>query len=111
MLLLLLIFSFSVIAEEDVLLQSGFVTGNMYQSLDKSQKNHYVMGVVDGLLLSPLLKAPETEAKDLSNCLVGVENRQLLAVVNKHMADNPELWHQPMHILVCLLYTSPSPRD
>jgi hypothetical protein len=96
---LLLLISTSLFAkdQEPVLIQDGFVSGNIYIAMSVDEKTSYVMGVVDGLLLSPFLKAPETELEKLKKCLYGMENTQIVAIADKFLAANPERWHQSMH--------------
>ncbi len=63
------------------------------------RKLGYVMGFVDATFLSPLYGAPKSEVAWLERCGMGMTDEQLVAVLEKWMAGNPERWHESMHVL------------
>ena len=68
-----------------------------YRSSDNSMAP-YMAGVVNGLLLSPFLGAPEARVKPLHECLIGVTPNQLATVLKKWLKENPERWHDDCHV-------------
>jgi hypothetical protein len=44
-------------------IRAGFINGNDYLELDANEKRPYAMGAIDGLLVAPLLGAPEAQLK------------------------------------------------
>ena len=98
---LLILFSGQSIAEDDdsVLIQNGFIKGNDFRVLDSGGKNMYSMGLVDGILLSPLYGAPKSKLEEFESCTTGMNGSQLSAILDKYLAAHPERWHQSMHTL------------
>ncbi|MBL6791504.1 MAG: hypothetical protein ISQ46_05630 [Methylophilaceae bacterium] len=85
----------------------GFQTGNDYLEKSNSERSNYIMGITDGVLSSLLYLNKEipSEALDdvesLKTCLTSrVENlKQLTAIVDKYLQNNPERWAEPMSLL------------
>ncbi len=84
-----------------ITVRSGFITGAGFLELSESEQSVYAMGVVDGLLLSPLFGAPDKGgAFRLAECLVGLSGKQVAAMVKKFLDENPKRWLEDAHILV-----------
>jgi hypothetical protein len=98
---LLVVCSGQSIAKDDgsVLIQNGFIKGNDFRVLDSGSKNMYSMGLVDGILLSPLYGAPKLKLEKFESCTTGMNGSQLAAIFDKYLAAHPERWHQSMHTL------------
>ncbi|MGH8542100.1 MAG: Rap1a/Tai family immunity protein [Gammaproteobacteria bacterium] len=89
----------------------GFITGNEYQEFSDLQKRRYVIGVLDGLLLAPLLAAPNAEVEWLGRCITGMTDTQVVAIVAKYLQQNPHRWHESMHVLVYSVFVTTCPRS
>lgn len=88
-------------AQEDlVTIPPGYYTGNMYLRLPDRSRAMYLAGTVDGFLSAAAFGAPEKGVKWLSTCITGMENGQLLAIVDKWMAENPREWNFTMQLSV-----------
>ena len=99
--LLILVFvalSFSSFAKT-VNIQNGFLTGNDYRGLDAISKNMYVTGLIDGMFLAPFYGASEKEVSYLAKCTEGMTASQIRAIFDKYLKNNPEKWHQNMHLI------------
>jgi hypothetical protein len=83
----------------EVIIDFGFLRGNSYRQLSEVMRRGYVMGIVDGFYYSPMFGAPEKEVDRLSKCLTGWSDTQVMAVVDKWLANKPARWHEPMHVL------------
>jgi len=82
---------------------SSFVTGNRYLDMDQSSRIIYVIGVIDGIKLTPsfgISKGVEKTIKSLDNCFNVMSTGQLEAIVWKYLQDNPSKWHEPMNMLI-----------
>jgi hypothetical protein len=79
-------------------IRAGFVNGNDYLELDANEKRAYAMGAIDGLLVAPLLSAPEAQLKRLHDCTLQMNDRQVVAIITKYLRDNPAKWHHPMNL-------------
>jgi hypothetical protein len=91
----------AVKAEQDgVLIHDGFLTGNDYLELDSGGRNGYVMGLIDGIYISPFFWEGGSYLSTLSDCLTeGVTNGQLVAIFDKYLQENPVRWNQGMHVI------------
>ena len=99
--LLLAVFTGQSFATEDgsVLIQNGFIKGNDFRVLGSASKNMYSMGLVDGILLSPLYGSPNSKLRNFESCTTGMNGSQLSAIFDKYLVSHPERWHQSMHTL------------
>ena len=86
--------------EAGVRIKGGFITGNQYRGYANVLQRRYVMGVVDGLFLAPLLDAPKERLAWLENCVVGKTDDQVTTLVNQYLNKNRVRWHESMHVLV-----------
>ena len=96
-----------------------------YRNLPESSQRSYAAGIVDGMLLAPLLAAPKritfkakemaatTKTEWLENCIVGMNDEQVVAIINKWLRDHPERWHESVHTSVfwALSDACPQPKD
>jgi uncharacterized membrane protein YphA (DoxX/SURF4 family) len=76
---------------------NGFVTGSQFMSSLPVEKRAYAAGVIDGMLLAPLLGAPKSELSWFEGCVEGMTNEQIAAVLEKQLRDNPASWHLSAH--------------
>jgi len=74
-------------------------TGETYHGLTDSARSYYLSGLLDGFFGSPLLAGNENLATALHECLLQFHTVQIVAIVDKYIADNPALWHHSMHML------------
>lgn len=79
-----------------VLIRDGFFTGNSFREMSQAQQLAYVTGLFDGMMLAPMLGAPESEMKRFDQ-MKGINNGQILAIVTKALEEHPEEWHECMH--------------
>ncbi len=73
-------------------------TGNDYIKVDESGRTNYIYGVFDGLQLGSALD--KVELSLFKEYVYPMRIPQIKAIVDKHMKENPEKWHQPMASLV-----------
>ncbi|KWW37565.1 hypothetical protein ACUXAV_000794 [Cupriavidus metallidurans] len=88
---------------QSIMVPQGFFTGNTYQQLTDIDKRRYVIGVIDGLLASPLMaKGSLPRAEKLQRCELAAHmtDIQIKAIVDKFMSSNPERWGEDMGSLV-----------
>ena len=81
-------------------IHSGFLTGQEFRELPELRKRSYAAGIIDGMFLAPLFDAPKTRLAWLENCVVGMTDEQMAAIISKYVADHPERWHERAHLLV-----------
>lgn len=101
----LLLFPLAVSGQDQgVLIKEGFVTGNHYQQLPEVQQHAYLMGLTDGILVSPLLGVSRDEEglTWFERCDAHKNSGQLQAIVDRFLQDHPERWHEGMGVLFFL---------
>jgi hypothetical protein len=86
-------------ADHDVVIKSGFLTGNQYRAMTDDARRKYAMGIVDGIFLSPFFGAKKENLSRLERCLSGMQDTQLVAILDKDLAEHPTRWHEPMNTL------------
>lgn len=86
-------------ASEKVTVHTGFITGNTFLTLEPTSKNIYATGLIDGILLAPFYGAPGDNLKYFETCATGMPVRQVVAIFEKYLKENPEGWHRSMHVL------------
>ena len=82
---------------DDISYKGGFLSGNKYLSLSADGKERYAIGFIDGLLIAPLLGAPMEGLNWLEQCTAGMNSKQIVAILDIYLTDNPEKWHIPMN--------------
>jgi len=78
---------------------SAFLTGSAYDDLPVSERYGYAMGMIDGLFVSSLLTGSDGNLETLNGCLHGMNNKQVVAILDKYLRDNPKHWQEPMNLL------------
>jgi hypothetical protein len=84
-------------------IHNGFLTGNEYRARPESRRRAYVMGVVDGLMLSPVVANNESRGSQrLSSCLdtMRPSDEQLTVIVDRWVDAHPASWGGSVHTLV-----------
>lgn len=99
--IILFIFCSSTVFAESVLFAPGYLDGNRFLQMSKSEQTAYAMGLIDGMLFSPIFGA--TSNKDLScieYCSVNMTNIQITTILTKYLEDNPGKWHHPVNAIM-----------
>lgn len=86
-------------SEETFEIKAGFLTGNSYREMQDSGKRGYVMGFIDGLFVSVLHGAKKSTLRLIEQCVVGMSDGQVVAILEKWLTDHPGQWHEQMNIL------------
>jgi hypothetical protein len=82
-----------------VVVKTGFLSGADFRVLSSEGKRGYVQGFTDGVFVAPLFKALKSEVIWIESCITGMTDVQLVAILEKWLADNPARWHNPMNVL------------
>jgi len=83
---------------QSVQIHNGFGTAQQYLDMSHTEQTSYAMGVVNGMLVTPLLGVPEKDVAWLGQCVEGMNNYQVAAIIAKHIKENPERWHYGLHV-------------
>lgn len=85
--------------EDQVIIRNGFLSGTECMLVPEGTLQYYMMGFVNGILMSPMWNASRSCLQPLADCLTRMSNVQLEAVMRKWLKENPERWHEGCHIL------------
>ena len=85
--------------EQGILITRGFLNGQTYIEASEMARSYYVMGLVDGLLVSPMMDARvEKNVINFSRCLTGITSDKLDALLLAEFEENPRTLEQSVHI-------------
>lgn len=82
----------------EVYIKNGFMTGQAYLGLPERAQRAYAMGLIDGMLLSPMLGGRARDNQWLGSCVTGYSDSQAAAVLHRALRDEPGAWHMPAHV-------------
>jgi hypothetical protein len=85
--------------EPGIAIKTGFLTGNSYRALAPESRRAYAIGLLDGMFLSPFFDANKQKLEWLERCATGMGDKQVAAIFDKYLRDNPGRWHETMHVL------------
>lgn len=112
--IILLLASIPVYAhlQERVWVSSGFLKGKDYLDFTAEEKRAYAMGVMNGMLVAPLLGAPQEKVAWLEKCTTDMIDEQVSAIITKYLNDHPGEWHHQMNVLSlkAMMATCPRPK-
>jgi hypothetical protein len=112
--IILLLASIPVYAhlQQRVSVSSGFLKGKDYLDFTTEEKRAYAMGVMNGMLVAPLLGAPEEKVAWLEKCTTEMTDEQIAAIITKYLNDHPGDWHRQMNVLSlnAMIATCPHPK-
>lgn len=94
----------------DVVIKTGFLTGNLYRTLSEDNKRKYAMGVVDGVFLAPFFGASKQNLSWLESCLSRMQDDQIVAILDKYLSENPVRWHESMNALSYFAFKNACPK-
>ena len=97
--LVYIIASFAISSDDSVgvRIQDGFIDGNEFLGHSAQEKRFYAIGVIEGMLLSPIFGAPKNNLAWFEDCVVGMSARQVVAIFEKFLSENLGRWHESMH--------------
>lgn len=78
-------------------IRNGFFTGAEFLDMSASEQSLYAPGLVDGILLAPLFGAPKNNLLRIEQCITGMTNMQVAALLTAHLKAHPEEWHRHAH--------------
>ena len=83
-------------SDDEVFVSQGFVKTEDYLGYGQHERALYAEGLVDGISLSPLFDASGGKNEDfvtIKNCVRGMTNTQVEAIITKYAKEHPEKWH------------------
>ncbi len=70
--------------------------------MSEQRRRAYAIGITDGIMLAPLFGAPSDGQKltAFNNCVTGMSDIQIAAIVAKFLQEHPERWNESLHAAV-----------
>jgi len=81
------------------IITNGYLKASEFLNLNDTQKEAFAIGFLDGIFVAPLLDAPD-DGKfyvSLRTCTAEMPGKQVAAIIEKYIRDNPEDWHLQLH--------------
>ena len=85
------------VPREGVLIHNGFVTGEAFMEMAAEQQRGYTMGLVDGFFLAPFVGAPKRNMATIEQCVTGMTDGQIVAILIAHLREFPEVWQESVN--------------
>ncbi|MCO5398334.1 hypothetical protein [Ralstonia soli] len=95
--------SFAQSPPPPVHIHNPFVTGTHYRELPDLMRRAYVMGVIDGMFMSPIFAFRDLAREQmLGKCVDAMRatDVQLTAIVDRYLDARPVAWGDGMHLIV-----------
>ena len=84
------------LSDKTVIIGEGFFKGNKYLEQVDLVKKAYITGLIDGLMAGQFIQTDE-DLHWLNNCVKGMQNQQVQAIVDKYLKNNPKELHTSMN--------------
>src|SRR5882762_8919943 len=82
---------------QEVQIHNGMGTGQDYLRMPEPERPAYVMGLVNGLFLSPLLGASRQSSAWLETCLEEKSGKQIAEILSQYLEQHPTEQHEQLH--------------
>jgi len=82
---------------QDVRLHNGMGSGQDYLRMPETERPAYVMGLVNGLFVSPLFGASRRQLAWLEACLEEKSGTQIAALLSQYLEQHPTEQHEQLH--------------
>src|SRR5205814_2320443 len=87
--------------EHTTVIHNGFLNAEDYVHISERRQRDYVIGIIDGMMLAPLFGAPgDGPIKPLLDCVTGMSDSQIAAIIAKFLREHPERWNESLHGVV-----------
>jgi hypothetical protein len=82
-----------------MIIYPGFMKAQNFLNLSEGEQNGYAEGFVDGLFVAPYFGGPQPNklVAAMADCMNGMTNVQVAAIIAKHIRDEPSQWHRPLN--------------
>ncbi len=71
----------------------GFLSGNIWRDMRRSEQRAYSMGVVDGIIFASAFERHGVSLAWIRVCIVGMRSDQVEALLKAEVEANPGEWH------------------
>lgn len=76
-------------SQQQVSISRGFFTGSEYLDMTETEKRAYATGEINGMLVAPLLGAPQERVEWLKKCSANLSDTDTAAILTKYITSQP----------------------
>jgi len=101
---LLVIFAFlicmnSYASQQQVSISRGFFTGAEYLEMSDTERRAYATGAVNGMLVAPLLGAPQERVDWLKKCTANMPDTETAAILTRYINTQPDQMSSSLNVI------------
>ena len=79
----------SYASQQQVSISRGFFTGSEYLEMSETERRAYVTGAINGMLIAPLLGAPQERVDWLKRCSANLSDTDTAIILTKYINSQP----------------------
>jgi hypothetical protein len=80
------------------MIPGGYYTAGQFSDLSQAEQVGYAEGFINGMMSAAILGANTQELEMLSRCTREMHGKQLAAILDKHLKNHPEGWHEVLTV-------------
>jgi len=77
----------------------GFFTGKDYLEMTDNERRAYATGAINGMLVAPLLGAPEDNVAWLKTCTLKMSDEDIAGILSHYVRDNENQWSYNLNVV------------
>jgi len=81
------------------LAMKGIVLGLYSLSLPTASRRVMVIGIIEGILISPTFNAPKKDLYWIEQCITGTTDHQIETIITRYADAHPEYWNWNIGLL------------
>ena len=85
--------------QQTVKISPGFFTAKDYLDMSDTERRAYATGEINGMLVAPLLGAPEENLGWLKTCTTKMSDEQIAAILTKYISDQPNQMQANLNVV------------
>ena len=98
-LLVFLIFINGYASQQQVTISRGFFTGSEYLEMSDTERRAYATGAVNGMLIAPLLGAPQERVDWLKKCTANMSDTETAAILTRYINTQPDQMSSSLNVI------------
>ncbi|HSE26199.1 MAG TPA: hypothetical protein VLB68_31305 [Pyrinomonadaceae bacterium] len=79
----------SYASQQQVSISRGYFTGSEYLEMTETERRAYATGAINGMLVAPLLGAPQERVDWLKKCSANLSDTDTAAILTKYINSQP----------------------
>lgn len=76
-------------SQQQVSISRGFFTGGEYLEMSETERRAYATGAINGMLVAPLLGAPQERVEWLKRCSANMSDTETAEILTRYINSQP----------------------